>query len=41
MVKVLFPIQRSRDQTSWVVLCVVNNGMLTEYFPNKFPKIGA
>ncbi len=23
--------QRSRDQTSWVVLCVVNNDMLTKY----------
>jgi hypothetical protein len=28
--------QRSKDQTSWVVLCVVNNGMLTEYFHVEF-----
>ncbi len=28
--------QKSRDQTSWVVLCVVNNGMLTEYSPIEF-----
>jgi hypothetical protein len=31
MVRNMFPFQRSRDKTSWVVLCVVNNGMLTEY----------
>jgi hypothetical protein len=34
-------IQRSRDQTSWVVLCAVNNGMLTEYSPIKFLELGA
>jgi len=31
MVKMFASFQRSKDQTSWVVLCVVNNGMLTEY----------
>jgi hypothetical protein len=36
MVRMFAPIQRSRDQTSWVVLCVVNNGMLTEYSPIEF-----
>ncbi len=34
MVKVFTSIPK--DQTSWVVLCVVNNGMLIEYFPIEF-----
>jgi hypothetical protein len=24
-------LKKVKNQTSWVVLCVVNNGMLTEY----------
>jgi hypothetical protein len=34
----LHPFQRSKDQTSWVVLCVVNNGKLIEYSPIEFLK---
>jgi hypothetical protein len=36
MVKVFVSIPKVRDQTSWVILCVVNNGMLTEYSPIEF-----
>ncbi len=38
MVKVFAPFQGSRDQTSWVVLCMVNNDMLTEYSLIEFLK---
>jgi hypothetical protein len=31
MVKVFASIPKVKAQTSWVVLCVVNNGMLTKY----------
>jgi hypothetical protein len=36
MVNVFAPIPKVKDQTSWVVLCVVNNGMLTKYSPIEF-----
>jgi hypothetical protein len=36
MVGVFASIPRSRDQTSWVVLCVVNNGTLIEYSSIEF-----
>jgi hypothetical protein len=36
MVKVFLSFERSRVQTLWVVLYVVNNGMLIEYFRIEF-----
>jgi len=36
MVRVFASISKVKDQTSWVVLCVVNNGMLTKDSPIEF-----
>jgi hypothetical protein len=32
----LHAFQKTRDKTSWVVLCVINNGKLIEYSPIEF-----
>ncbi len=36
MVRVFASNSKVKDQTSWVVLCVINNGMLIEYSPMEF-----
>jgi hypothetical protein len=36
MVKVFVCILKVKGSNKWVVLCVVNNGVLTEYCPIEF-----
>jgi hypothetical protein len=36
MVRVFISIPKVKDQTSWVMLCVVNNVFLIEYSSIKF-----